>query len=190
MTIRSPPGAGVDINTCTGLWTCWLVVSRSYTGQTWDRPLPRQTERPPQAVGTARILKYTCCRGHISIKYPRSDSTGASTSMGRSKVGFLPLSRLNFAQFVAKRRALLTKKTWSLGGPVDWSFWILTPFRVKLAVRLCRACAIYMPAKAGFGGCYVSIITLDIHKNNIKSNRGVLQNHNISLLLLSYYYYH
>ena len=38
-----------------------------------------------------------------------------------------------------------------------------------------------MPAEAGFGGCYVSIITLDIHKNNIKSNRDILQNHDISL---------
>jgi hypothetical protein len=50
-----------------------------------------------------------------------------------------------------------------------------------LAVRLCRARATYMPAEAGFGGCYVSIITLDIHKNNIKSNRDVLQNHDIYL---------
>ena len=38
-----------------------------------------------------------------------------------------------------------------------------------------------MPAEAGFGGCYVSIITLDNHKNTIKSNRDVLQNHDISL---------
>ena len=41
-----------------------------------------------------------------------------------------------------------------------------------------------MPAEAGFGGCYVSIITLDNHKNNIKSNRDVLQNHDIYLRLV------
>jgi hypothetical protein len=41
-----------------------------------------------------------------------------------------------------------------------------------------------MPAEAGFGfgGCYVSIITLENHKNNIKLNRGVLLNHDISLV--------
>ena len=35
-TTRSPPG--IDVSTCTELWTR-LVVSHSYTGQTWGGPL-------------------------------------------------------------------------------------------------------------------------------------------------------
>jgi hypothetical protein len=61
------------------------------------------------------------------------------------------------------------------------SFKLLTSIEIESffwheRAYLSRARATYNPAEAGFGGCYVSIVTLDNHKNNIKSNRGVLQN--------------
>jgi hypothetical protein len=54
------------------------------------------------------ILKdSTCCRGHISSRYPLSDFTGGS--MRRPEVLFTSLWT-EFCQFVAKRHVLQTKK--------------------------------------------------------------------------------
>ena len=102
--------------------------------------------------------------------------TASGAALGRPR-RFSPLSELIFSQFVersdrSKPKSRILRRSFCL---------ILLNIDTFSGRCLCRARATYMPAEAGFGGCYVSIITLDIHKNNIKSNRDILQNHDTYL---------
>jgi hypothetical protein len=53
------------------------------------------------------IIKHTCCRGHISNRYPLSDFTGAS--MRQPEVLFTSL-QTDFRQFVVNRHVAGSEK--------------------------------------------------------------------------------